>query len=182
LAHLRARARPGLILRAHIEQTGYSETLHLPVTAPDQSPPTRPMPDGITPALASRLTSTRETSARGDQLAAAAHAQSLVIDLTMQYGAEHAYTLQAAEDWAHLAWLTGNFSAAAETWRWLAETRHQQNNAFRALLCADNAVASWRRQAPEAAVQSRPALAEAMARIALPRHHGALMARRDSAA
>lgn len=176
LAHLRARARPELILRAHVEQEGSPETLHLPVTMPDQVPPDRPLPAGLPPELEARLTATRQLTTHGRPTAAADHAQSLVIDLTMQYGAEHAVTLHAAEDWANLAWLSGNFEAAAETWLWLAETRNDQKNPCLTLLCADNAVASWRRQRPESAVQSQSALAEGMARMGLLRHHAALTA------
>ncbi|MEW2493862.1 hypothetical protein AB0942_09980 [Streptomyces nodosus] len=176
LAHLRSRARPELILRAHIEQEGSSETLHLPITPPDQTPPARPLPAGLAPELEERLMVTRQLTTNGAHTAAADHAQSLVIDLTMQYSAEHPVTLHAAEDWAHLAWLTGNFEAAAETWLWLAETRNEENNPCLTLLCADNAVASWRRQRPESAAQSRHALAEGMARLGLLRHHAALTA------
>ncbi|MET9778589.1 hypothetical protein ABZ023_30795 [Streptomyces sp. NPDC006367] len=181
LAHLRARARPELILRAHIEQEGSPETLHLPITPPDQAPPARPLPAGLPPELEARLMATRQLTDNGGPMAAADHAQSLVIDLTMQYGAEHPVTLHAAEDWAHLAWLTGNFEAAAETWLWLAETRNEQRNPCLTLLCADNAVASWRRQRPETAAQSRHTLAEGMARMGLLRHHAALTAIPESA-
>ncbi|QDN54274.1 hypothetical protein [Streptomyces sp. S1D4-20] len=176
LAHLRARARPELILRAHIEQEGSPETLHLPITPPDQTPPARPLPAGLPPELEQRLMATRHLTTNGGPTAAADHAQSLVIDLTMQYGAEHSVTLHAAEDWAHLAWLTRNFEAAAETWLWLAETRNEQRNPCLTLLCADNAVAAWRRQRPENAAQNRHTLAEGMARMGLLRHHAALNA------
>ncbi|MGW2654427.1 hypothetical protein ACWC1D_12350 [Streptomyces sp. NPDC001478] len=176
LAHLRARARPELILRAHIEQVGSPETLHIPITPPDQNPPARPLPAGLSPELEARLMATTQLTDNSGLGAAADHAQSLVIDLTMQYGAEHPVTLRVAEDWANLAWLTGNFEAAAETWLWLAETRNEQRNPCLTLLCADNAIASWRRQQPKAAIHSRHSLAEGMARMGLLRHHAALTA------
>ncbi|GAB7101787.1 hypothetical protein JCM4814A_01010 [Streptomyces phaeofaciens JCM 4814] len=174
LAHLRARARPELILKAHIEQEGSQELLHLPVTPPDQMPPARPLPIGLPLELEARLIATRHLTANGGPTAAADHAQSLVIDLTMQYGAEHPVTLHAAEDWANLAWIATNFEAAAEAWLWLAEIRNEQGNPFLTLLCADNTVASWRRQRPETAAQSRPALAEGMVRMRMRRHYAAL--------
>ncbi|MEE1737076.1 hypothetical protein PUR49_11270 [Streptomyces sp. BE147] len=180
LAHLRARARPELILRAHIEQEGFPESLHLPITTADQTQPSRPLPDSIPPDLAARLAATLEFTPDADPTAGAERSQSLVIDLTMQYGTEHPVTLHAAEDWANLAWLNGNFTAAAETWLWLAETRHEQKNHCLTLLCADNAVASWRRQSPPAAAESRTALAEGMARLGLLRHHATLTARPES--